>query len=228
MSQKPDSRSPIQRASQLVNSSIFQRRIYELRNKWNIHKNGFQTDDEIGKWYDWLYKTSDEYLNKGNPVKNQPILEFGRDIDKLRLNIKKSGYWRDVISHYLLRNMLPPLASNAVVSLDRDKTTKEWSISIRIWEHTRLKDINRVWKITRHLQNKIVGFKKSFRDPDPRIFERNQFILQQKKLNRKAKEIAIDVNNKFNVKTGKYDDIYNMDASTVRKILSEEKKRELK
>lgn len=253
-------RFPKQRAEEIARRPFFQKEIARLRKKWRISVEGFQSNEESKQWHNWMAKISDDYLESEDYWKEVehikkrqelpsaeypytqeledwknlrlkvPINQYKNDLLTFREQLNLSNYWGRFIERYLMFNDLYGVSNNTAIEMQKKEKTGEWELYLRIWEHTRISDIKSIWSDVKVHQERIPGFKKTFRDSNVKIIERNEYIMALYGQGKNAKEIAQSVYKRFvGSDDARYDDIYNLTDFTVRKIISDmQKKRESK
>lgn len=154
-----------------------------------------------------------------------PINEYGNDLLVLRQQLELSDYWDTFIEHYLKFNTIEGLiGNNSAIHTIINAKTGEYEVYLRIWEHTRIQDIKAMWSQVRFHQQRILGFKKIFRDSDPRIIDRNLYIYNLHQSGDKVSDIADSVYKKYAKEDTEYtkeeEKIYLMTEEAIMKVIS--------
>ena len=216
-----DVRFPKQRAEQILKYPVFQQEILRLRKKWRLPEIGIKSNKESGQWHAWFYKLNDDYLDsKEYSVKLAPINEFRRNLLTLRKQMRLSDYWDDFIERYLKFNDTYGLiGNNTSLVWQVDENTGERRTFIEFWGHTRREDILDTWSAAKVLQEKMPGYKKTFRDSDPQVLERDFYIYKLHLEGKSAKEITDDVYKHFVKELKDEKKIYDINEDAVRKAI---------
>jgi len=103
-------------AARLVANPRFQSKVSDLRKKWDIPPQGFESEKACSDFYVRLMERADIYdSNPRNPHISSPIIEFGGDLTSICLELElRAERWKDFVQNYLLYNRPGFFTSSAV------------------------------------------------------------------------------------------------------------------
>lgn len=211
-----------QKIKVLINQPDFTKATLDLRVKWNIPEEGFNTQKEIDNWYQLVEQDTKNFIEQNWTRKKkelQKIKESGdhfkyksllddfnhsiprnallRGIRALVKEFKLSPRWVRGINRYLLTNDPETLGMfiGPVISTKIDFEFDTQVISIEIDADTTLNDIKAIWPSVKSAQKKL-RYKTQDKFQPLRQFERNKkaYELQQQGLSYEdiAKELSND------------------------------------
>lgn len=215
-------RYPKQKAEQILKYPVFQHEIFKLRKKWRLPEIGIKSNKESEQWHAWFYKLNDDYLaSKEYSTELAPINEFRHNLLTLRKKMGLSDYWDEFIERYLKFNDTYSLkGNNTSLVWQIDENTGEKRTFIEYWGHTRREDILDAWSSAKFLQEKMPGYKKTFRDSDPQVLERDFYIYRLHLEGKSVKEIADDIYDHFVKELKDEQKIYEMTEDAIRKAIT--------
>lgn len=76
------------------------------------------------------------------------------------------------------------------------------------------------WSSAKFLQEKMTGYKKTFRDSNPQVLERDAYINKLHLEEKSLKEIADDIYNHFVKELKDEQKIYEMTEDSIRKVIT--------
>lgn len=205
----------------LILNEEFNKDIQELRIKWNIPKNGFETGEEDLLWQqEKLYKATDDYTdNPGTHSKYRkakaekdmrkreeeikkiddeiPINAYHNDIKKVLSKYKiLNGNFKDSIEGYIKTNKINP-HSPFILHEKGDLMSENREIHIRIFPETTLKDIQNNWWMVEELKKHRWGKQKSKRQRPLDNFSLEKRIYELKKEGKSYKAISKIIKEEF-------------------------------
>lgn len=224
-----------QRLEILLARSNFQSDIKTLRKKWNIPRDGIETEEAHQEWMNWLNQQTDQYVNKNWPQcrtqsqdlikqgkllerkdlenefnKNIPRNAFRYDILHLLSQYKIPSQWEESIRRYLLFNKsidLPIPLNNVTVQETWDFNLGSWQLSLILSADTTLKDIKAIWPLIKQEQVKLHDYASKKFQPVPNL-KRDKQIFDLAEKGMSYEDIASTILKEFRAKsTFGYDDV---------------------
>jgi len=145
-----------------------------------------------------------------------PFTQFYLDLLDLRKKFHLSDYWAHFLEQYLEFNKVSTRKGyNTFIHIEHNPETKEQEVYLRIWEHTRIKDVKNIWSAVRLAQRTLPGFRGASRKSQPGILERDINIYQLHCQDEKPKDIADAINDKYG----------SLSAEEIRKVIERMEKK---
>ncbi len=158
-----------------------------------------------------------------------PLHKYRSQLDKIRVKLDLSIFWTDFIEAYLLFNDINAPLANTRAEFSSYQRGEEPHIVIRVWEHTKLRDVESIWPLVEFHQKKLPGYKQRYKKKDLEIIERDKLVLQKYKEGLSTLEIIKAVEDKFLTEDRLEKDFeevekFYLKPANVRKIISRETK----
>lgn len=178
----------------LTKREDFQERIWTLRKKYKIPKEGFCSEEESKKWHEEKEKELEDVIennfNSSNGLKkNATLFKLQEDIKSLIIDFGLSENYDSTIEYFIKFNKISA-PENIGVIMPFNEDLKRRQLFIQIFPDTTIDDVKRVWGRVLKFKKYLVGFKKNSRFREITTLSVQERVYDLIKAGKKPRQIA--------------------------------------